>query len=825
MGCKTRNTDVCGVGFGSASNPDHCSAYSPGEGTTLTHTEYPVATFRTGNYNIPGRDDNAVMYGYTEECITTGGKGGSGFTGSTQPTVANCGKLSRQPCTGGTQTCTLYQDYVPKELSFDFGVSDTFMSYLYDTSDDAGHVGKACYYIITRRTSRNDGGGDTDTTQECVPCQSFSCTTASTTLRYTAEEDLTGDVDCPHPTLFGVGTTSNKLVFEYDSLSSELPDGVNDLELSYDGVTYLDGWDGVAEAGIPYTSSQNPWQVGDENFEDFEIFELNSSQTVLGLRVKVRISPIFDDTTTPITFSGTRWVVEEILASGTNYTVGDVFSLTYDYTHPDSTTTTLTLNLRVAGVGPVSVVTGQSGFDVLRTGDTINGHVITHTFHTDIENFAQHVLYLDGNGNDFVKNTQYTSSRNHVITAVAGYGITDRACLIGKYEFLNKSIQYTTGSLNRLAPDIYNELVQPQVTFTITNGQLTSATIVDGGSGWDNLGETPELVVSSPGVESGRIAEVIGVFLGGQLIDITITDPGSGYTEDTYPAVYIRNIFLKQKTRLLDDAYVPEKRDEFLDNLKAIPRTDDTSISAEELSSLESTWNQQTEFTDAISIDPRVEMKMDQDRRRIRQLPQKHYSEAATEPLRNVVKRQDDFNYLNDAPLDRKLKQGIVDEAARDDAQRQKDIDDITQKTIPEFSNTKETYIERVQGSFSNLPEASQYTKYHLRQYRADTAISTSINITLSCTPVDIGCGHITCPPPATPGNTFGSFEEPLDPPDPNDPDATQTVNTTTVATVSALLGPGCQSWSVSGNMTIFHELSRAAVTVSEATAAYGNPY
>ena len=41
----------------------------------------------------------------------------------------------------------IFLDYTPTELSFDYGYSDTWFAYVYDTSDDAGHLGTACYHI------------------------------------------------------------------------------------------------------------------------------------------------------------------------------------------------------------------------------------------------------------------------------------------------------------------------------------------------------------------------------------------------------------------------------------------------------------------------------------------------------------------------------------------------------------------------------------------------------------------------------------------------------------------------------------------------------
>ena len=125
--------------------------------------------------------------------------------------------------------------------------------------------------------------------------------------------------------------------------------------------------------------------------------------------------------------------------------------------------------------------------------------------------------------------------------------------------------------------------------------------------------------------------------------------------------------------------------------------------------------------------------------------------------------------------------------------ERNDSIDDIIQDIIPEYSNYKESFVETTQGPFSELPEASTYTKYLMTQYRADPAKKTSISVTMSMTPVNEGCAHFTCNAPATtPGGTT------------NNADGS---TTTTSYTMSSLLGPGCKSWTINGDMTIFHDL------------------
>lgn len=825
MGCKTKNTDICGSFTGH--NIEHCSNHNPGEGTTQEVKEYPVPTFRNGNYSIPGQEANAVMYEFTEECVTTGGKGGAGNTGST-PTAANCGKVSKSLCSTFGGTCTIYNGYYPSDISFDYAVGDTWMSYLYDTSDDAGVAGTPCFHIVTCDRGSSSSSTNDSSTTTCHPCAAFNCTPQETTLRYTASEDLTGDVDCPHPTLFGFGTSSNKLAFEYTQLSSELPDGVVDFELSYNGATYTDAWNNDIEFGITYESTQNPWQIGDEGFEDFQIYDIDLSATQIGFRVKVRIAPIFDDTTTPITFSGTRWTVEEILDPGTGFSVGDVASLTYDYVHPDASTTQLQIDLRVSTVGQVPVVNSQSGFDVLRIGDTVNGHTILRTFHTDIDNFPYHVIYLDGNGSDFTKDTQYTSNRAHTIRAKAGKGIVDRGILVGRYEFLDKSVQFVTASLNRNAVDTYSgSIVQPDVNVTVTNGRVTGTSIVNGGQGWNTIGKPPKIAITGPPNKSGKEAKVKGTFSNGVLTAVEIESPGSGYDDNYSPKIYVRNIKLETTEKIKNEGYDENATGRYKSNLQSFPKDEESSVSSAEFKAVDDVYSKVNQESETTSRIPEVDIKKDLRRRRIKDMPQRLFSEQALEPAYEATEHQHNLNYISDTPISKEFKAKIITEKERDSEQRKKDIQDITQTQIPEVSNYPESFIETVQGSLEQLPEGSAFTKYIIRQYRPDSTQSNSINISLSCTPVDSGCLHFTCAPPGVPSPVTETFDEddPNTAPTPGNPNPTTPVSYTTTCTVSPLLGTGCQQWTVSGNMTIFNDLTRTAESVSQAAAAYGNPF
>ena len=151
------------------------------------------------------------------------------------------------------------------------------------------------------------------------------------------------------------------------------------------------------------------------------------------------------------------------------------------------------------------------------------------------------------------------------------------------------------------------------------------------------------------------------------------------------------------------------------------------------------------------------------------------------------------------------------EEKERDQVQRAKDVDDITQERAITYDVRPESLVETVQGPTSDLPYASTYTKYMMRQYRPDPKRRTTINVKLTCTPVNEGCGHVTCGQPGgrTGGTTTGENGETI----------------TTTYNMTGVLGSGCKTWTAEGGMNMFNDMTAAAQQVADATAAYGNPY
>lgn len=1008
-GCKFSSEEgegPCGDGFG-VINDAHCYFYTPpaaNGGCSVEFLEYPEAVIRSsGAYNLPKRRSDAVMYPFT--AVSYGPEG---------PGAAHCGKVAKvDNCTvsfgrDDFDTSVIFLDYTPNELSFDFGYSDTWFAYLYDTGDDAGHVGTACYHIeeenesvtTTTSTTTTDPTTGEDTTSSssdsvpgastrCIPCAAFSCTAASTTLSYTADENLTGDPDCPHPTLFGFGTDSDKIAFSYNAMSTQLPNGIIDFEVSFDGVTYADAWDKTNNAGIAYTSTQSPWQGettagagdGDEGFSDFEVYNLNDGVNASDFRIKFTVEPIYDDSGATTVFTGTRWIPTEILNNGTGWSVGDVIPITFTHRLPDNSLTTLTLNIKVTEIGNIPSQQEVPGFDIIRSNDTINGHTVIRAFHTEIGEFPYHILYLDGSGAAFTKDAQYTTNRNHIITTVAGHGIKDRAILVGLYEFLDKSIQFLTGDVNKEASDVFGDIKTPRAFISVNeNGGISDINIsagaysldigsfytlnednpLDGYSSGDNIAtsggngsgltvdidttvvydqdatiavdevdsvrintpgsgyqagdivtisggsaqiiilevtsggenlnlmkEPPDVGIGAPtdnntafskkGEDDGnpdfklqltkdelkfkvltdkdkkvdiqpinetkggnnQVAKISTTITGGKITNITITNPGKGYTSISRPEIVINNFAQFKRETVGNDSYRDDYGEETRDIFSRTPESAVNSsdegymiMSEENFQGLETSFAAVPAERENVSAEPVINIKMDPDRERINQKSQQKYTSDITDPIKSLITPDYDISYLDNVDLDRGF---VVDPAEpplsydikgviKDDLPRTKktvtdNIDAVTQPVYPDYRVGDETKVESCTGSFTNLPTASKFTKYVMRQFRPDPTDVTEISVKLTCTPQDIGCAHFACPSPAlTPNvNTTTTTDDGAG--------NSTSVNTQRTYTMSALMGPGCQEWTAEGKITMWHDLTRAAQTVVKAAKEYGNPF
>ena len=121
--------------------------------------------------------------------------------------------------------------------------------------------------------------------------------------------------------------------------------------------------------------------------------------------------------------------------------------------------------------------------------------------------------------------------------------------------------------------------------------------------------------------------------------------------------------------------------------------------------------------------------------------------------------------------------------------------------------------VRTVRGSAFDLPCASQYTKYLLRQYKPDTRQKSSINITLNWEPANpSSCADSTgCAlnfPYSNPGSSSG--------------------NTTITFVSNGLTGPfgeGCRAFSATGSAMVRNDLTNSTIIYSKAVESRGNPY
>lgn len=543
MGCNTDGNPMGGSGFFQQPVPDHCYNCVPEDGATVQVWTYPT---QNKNLNWPDVDRDAIMYG--SSLVTA-------ITPETLAAPPYCGKdqrleytstFSYSSTTGSSSTYRVWEHY-PNALSHYPIDSDTWFAFLYDTSNF--FVGTPCknlkYYKrdttssnTTESTDPQTGETTATTTSTtttdyywvCEPCAASegTCVPKVTTVTYsTPGGNISGDATQPFPTIYTAHTNTNRIAFKYNSLSTTQTNSADTLSLTIDGTTY-DAWSSSGSTG-KITSTQGNWTQSDGGTQIIQ--ELTDEAN--GLRYTIRIEPIITDLTNDVyTFGGSEFSIINVSNYGSGYTVGDSISGSYD---------SFTWSLGITGVTNRTVAAGAAG-TLMSAGDTVNGHTVTDVFHSDVENFLWHIAILDGGGSNFAKDTSYTTGNGFSINVAAGKGIKDRAMITGLYEFRAKEIQYVIAELDPDVPNYYDDMVQPNVTASVSGGKVTGVTIVSGGSGWEKLEREPILIITPPQVSSGTPAKIKGNFSGGVLQSVAILDGGSGYSSTSPPNIVVADV-------------------------------------------------------------------------------------------------------------------------------------------------------------------------------------------------------------------------------------------------------------------------------------------
>jgi hypothetical protein len=274
----------------------------------------------------------------------------------------------------------------------------------------------------------------------------------------------------------------------------------------------------------------------------------------------------------------TRWKIQSIIRYGSDYVLGDGSTYTgqntYYLYYPSPTAPDK--------VGVALMVSGASdgewseGTTKIIPGETINGWTVTDVKHsTDL--FNMHVAYITDGTSDFTKDTIYTSSGGIDVNVKAGWGIKDRAAIVGTYEFQRKEIIYVTGEANLDVPQEDLDVVKPSLQAIVENGKVTGVQILKPGKNLtDPLiepiiiaiepppgfidknkylqfikdGEDPDIAYEkAKGVGARAFAEA--VFAGGELSSIKILNGGSGYSTTKPPLVSVPYIARKFVTTVV----------------------------------------------------------------------------------------------------------------------------------------------------------------------------------------------------------------------------------------------------------------------------------
>ena len=602
-------------------NSNTCPNYTPaGDGTGevcsspcgVTVERVISPKWDTSRINVPTWTRDRVMYYYDDVCeraaihaafglspaIPAGGSGDQveyGLSGVENP---NAGRIRKALSTGywwqdNTLLCppviyrgyigtagaagpTRYWDHYPSEQSFEPIRSDSWFSYVYDTSK--GVTGKPCYVYCYYTYTLLGGSGDGSQYQTYYGIRKVpytcNCDPSESYVNYSLEDGkITPEEETdPYPLIWTVGTKQQRIAFNY--LSNPVRNGApvtfhmsEPTQVSASAGTNLSAmnfyevWN--ANRNSSYMSSQgNFWKS--RNTKVIQDFSLPN-----GTIIRCEISSYYDDVASKYY---TRWKILDVISSGYNYTSGNGTTYSnqnvYYLYYPSATA--------VDRVGVALMVSGTSneewsvGVKNLVVGDTINGWKITDLKHSDDE-FNLHVAYLTDGSADFTKDTSYTSSSGLQVRVKAGWGIKDRAAIIGKYEFQRKEIVYVVGNANQDVPQEDLDVVKPSLQAVVQNGRVTAVQILKPGKnlrdpliepiiigiqdppGYKDQNlylqlikdgiEPNEALQKSKGTSKKAFAEPI--FSGGTLVDVKILDGGSGYSSTTPPNVAVPYIARK----------------------------------------------------------------------------------------------------------------------------------------------------------------------------------------------------------------------------------------------------------------------------------------
>ena len=340
-----------------------------------------------------------------------------------------------------------------------------------------------------------------------------------------------------------------------------------------------------------------------------------------------------------------------------------------------------------------------------------------------------------------------------------------------------------------------------------------------------------EIVTKDEGVDVEPISDeggnneqavIKGDFTGGTLSDIEIIKPGKGYDVVNRPQLVINNQYQEITSETVNAGYSAEGLDNIKSIVESIPTGSEgteyeVKVSPQDLQAIEDVYNS---VPQSLTTEEKAEpmfIKTDPEEDEFYTRGQRLYTKEQTDPLYDELVPKYDTSYLDLSDFPADFKKAITDTTDTIENNVVETIGNVTQDVYPEEITLPATKVETNIGSFTNLPTATNFTKYIMRQYRPDSKPSETLTVTLSCTPVNIGTSHFVCNQPTkTPDTDTGEVTD----------DQGNTTRTTQVYTMGTVIqGPGCQPWEASGIITVLHDYSKSARTVGLAAKAFGNPF
>lgn len=517
-----------------------------------------------------------------------------------------------------------------------------------------------------------------------------------------------------------------------------------------------------------------------------------------------------------------------------------------------------TNDLRVA----ITYSNGYGGTAATRfqVGQVINGWTISQVFTTDTS-INMHVLYLSGSGSNFTYN-QSISSATATAIVKAGKGITDKCVLVGLYEFRNKTIWYTKGTVENGYP--WGEVIEPELSVSVVNGYVTGVTVITGGSGFDKLNNRPPIGIDPPNT-GGDFAKLEGQWVGGSLLSVKVVYPGSGYLDASPPAAFVSST---NQTRI---DIASEKRDakeihkEFLNAYDATPNARNYyGYSKEEfLERLEPGYEEvKIEYgippitleEDPIAIKTRKVGRTGLRKDLAEKIKPQYIDPSVSKTLTDTVPK------LGKIYTD----QVVPGSNSANDSYYQA-ISDDESKTV----SVRARKVYSTVGSWFDLPCATSTTKYNMIDYSPDSRETASITVTMvvdvtndtcsTCigstnqtitvsltsgsnaanqtltfsngtiaTVVSVNGGGQLTVAANGPINIFSTFTG-------TSPACTGSVTgvgstgytggTSYTTVVKTYSGTGCLDYTISGTMGIHHNFSNESALWSQTVNAYGNPF